>query len=461
MATAILPVKRFDDAKQRLTAGYEPERRRALVGAMVEDVLEAIAKARTIERTIVVTGDPVAQELAADAGAEVVPDPGDAGHVQAVLAGIARAEVEGEDCVVLLPGDCPLLDSHELDRLLTGVPERYVTIVPDRHGTGTNALVLSPPSAIVPAFGEGSRERHVEAARQASVPYGVEELASLGLDLDTAGRRDRADPGRRGRPRPRPPHRPGAGDLNELTVRAVPGLPEFEAGMVVGTEIAARAELAAGDLVVVSQKVVSKAEGRLRKLSSVLPGSEARKLAAVLGKEPALVQLVLDESAEVLRAERGVLIVETVHGLVCANAGIDSSNLPEDDTVCLLPEDPDASARRIRAELTAVGGAAPLGVVIADSFGRAWRLGQAEVAIGCAGLAPFDDWRGRRDQAGRELEATLIAIADQAAGAADLVRDKTSGTPAAVVRGLGRYIGAEDGPGAAALRRPREEDLFR
>lgn len=185
MATAILPVKRFDDAKQRLTAGYEPAQRRALVAAMVEDVLEAVAKARTIERTIVVTGDPIAQELAAEAGAEVIPDPGDAGHVQAVLAGIARAEVEGEDTVALLPGDCPLLDPQELDRLLTGVPERYVTIVPDRHGTGTNALVLRPPSAIVPAFGEGSCERHVEAARQAGIPFGVEELASLGLDLDT------------------------------------------------------------------------------------------------------------------------------------------------------------------------------------------------------------------------------------------------------------------------------------
>jgi 2-phospho-L-lactate guanylyltransferase len=185
MATAILPVKRFDDAKQRLTAGYEPERRRALVAAMVEDTLGAIGEARTITRTIVVSGDPIAQELASEAGAEVIPDPGDAGHVQAALAGIARAEVEGEDTVVLLPGDCPLLDPKELDRLLTGVPERYVTIVPDRHGTGTNALLLRPPSAIVPAFGEGSCARHVELARDAGIPYGVEELASLGLDLDT------------------------------------------------------------------------------------------------------------------------------------------------------------------------------------------------------------------------------------------------------------------------------------
>jgi 2-phospho-L-lactate guanylyltransferase len=185
MATAVLPVKRFDAAKQRLTAGFDEERRRELVGAMVADVLEAIGQARSVERTIVVTGDPIAQEIAAGAGAEVVPDPADVGHVQAALAGIARAEVEGAECVVVLPGDCPLLDPRELDRLLTGVPERYVAVVPDRHGTGTNALVLRPPSAIVPAFGEGSCARHVAAAREAGVPFGVEELASLGLDLDT------------------------------------------------------------------------------------------------------------------------------------------------------------------------------------------------------------------------------------------------------------------------------------
>jgi len=184
-ATAVLPIKRLDAAKQRLAAGLDGERRRALAAAMVADVLEAIGEARSVERTIVVSGDPVAQELAAATGAEVVPDPRDAGHVEAALAGIARAEVEGATCVVLLPGDCPLLDPRELDRLLTGIPERYVGIVPDRHGTGTNALALCPPGAIVPAFGEGSCARHVALAREAGIPFGVEELASLGLDLDT------------------------------------------------------------------------------------------------------------------------------------------------------------------------------------------------------------------------------------------------------------------------------------
>jgi 2-phospho-L-lactate guanylyltransferase len=184
-ATAVLPVKRFDAAKQRLAAGIDEGRRRELAAAMVADVLDAIGEARSIERLIVVSGDPIAQELAANAGAEIVPDPEDAGHVQAAQAGIARAEAEGAERVALLAGDCPLLDPRELDRLLTGVPGSYVGIVPDRHGSGTNALLLSPPNAIVPAFGEGSRERHVEAARQAGIPFGIEELPSIELDLDT------------------------------------------------------------------------------------------------------------------------------------------------------------------------------------------------------------------------------------------------------------------------------------
>jgi 2-phospho-L-lactate guanylyltransferase len=184
-AIAVLPVKRLGAAKQRLAAGLDAERRRELAGAMVADVLEAVGSARTIDRLIVVTGDPVAQELASGVGAEIVPDPEDAGHVEAAVAGIARAEVEGAEQVLLLAGDCPLLDPRELDRLLTGVPDRYVGIVPDRHGTGTNALLLSPPNVIVPAFGEGSRDRHIEAARAAGVPFGVEELPSIELDLDT------------------------------------------------------------------------------------------------------------------------------------------------------------------------------------------------------------------------------------------------------------------------------------
>jgi 2-phospho-L-lactate guanylyltransferase len=184
-ATAVLPVKRFAAAKQRLVAGVGKTRRAAIVSAMLEDVLEAIGEARLVEGTIVVTSEPQAMELAALAGAEVVADPDEGGHSGAALAGVARAEELGAECAIMLPGDCPVLDPLELDHLLTGFPERFVTVVPDRHGTGTNALVLAPPSAIEPSFGEGSCARHVAAAREAGVPYAVEELPSLGLDLDT------------------------------------------------------------------------------------------------------------------------------------------------------------------------------------------------------------------------------------------------------------------------------------
>lgn len=184
-ATAVVPVKRFAVAKSRLAPGVEETRKPELVAAMVADVLEAISEARLVERTIVVSQEPRAAELAAAAGADLLSDFEDSSHSAAALAGIAAAEAAGAGCVALLPGDCPLLDPRELDKMLTGVPDRYVAVIPDRHGTGTNALVLAPPSAIEPSFGEGSRERHVAAARAAGVPYGVEELPSLGLDLDT------------------------------------------------------------------------------------------------------------------------------------------------------------------------------------------------------------------------------------------------------------------------------------
>jgi len=161
-----------------------------------------------------------------------------------------------------------------------------------------------------------------------------------------------------------------------------------------------------------------------------------------------------------VRAEQGVLIVETNSGWICANAGIDASNVVGADAVVLLPADPDASARRIRGGLRKAAGVAPA-VVISDSFGRPWRLGQTDVAIGCAGLLPLHDWRGRADRDGRALAATVIAVADQLAAAADLTRDKTSGSPVVRIRGAAQLVSEEDGPGAAALQRPAGEDLFR
>jgi coenzyme F420-0:L-glutamate ligase/coenzyme F420-1:gamma-L-glutamate ligase len=245
-----------------------------------------------------------------------------------------------------------------------------------------------------------------------------------------------------------------------MEVLAVEGLPEVAEGADLGALLSQAVELRAGDVVVVSQKAVSKAEGRTADLTAVSPGKRAGELAASLEKDPRLVQLILDESRAVVRAERGVLIVETRGGWICANAGIDASNVPGDERVTLLPVDADASARRIRSEVAAACGVWP-GVIVADSFGRPWRVGQADVAIGCAGVDAVEDWRDRSDRDGRPLAATLVAIADELASAADLVRAKDAGIPAAVVRGLGHLVREEDGPGAAALRRARPDDLFR
>ena len=238
-----------------------------------------------------------------------------------------------------------------------------------------------------------------------------------------------------------------------IAAAAIPGLPEVRPGDDLGALL--RDHVGDGDVLVLAHKIVSKAEGRVVDLAAVEPGERARELAAELGKDPRHVQVVLDESEEVLRAERGVLVCRTRHGFVCANAGVDASN-SDPGRLVLLPEDADASARRLRAALDAKAA-----VVIADSFGRAWRHGQCDVAIGVAGLTPLDDWRGRTDAHGEELRATLIAVADEAAAAADLVRAKDAGQPAVIVRGLDRFVTEEDGPGARALVRPLSEDLFR
>ncbi len=220
----------------------------------------------------------------------------------------------------------------------------------------------------------------------------------------------------------------------------------------------ARDRLCPGDVLVVAHKVVSKAEGRTVALADVIPGERAQALAAEHGKDPRLVEVILGQSEAIVRSRPGVLICRTRHGFVCANAGVDASNSRPGELV-LLPLDPDASARALRSRLRELTGVAP-GIVIADSFGRAWRVGQCDVAIGIAGLAPVEDWRGRVDRAGRTLEATVIAVADEAAAAADLARSKDSGEPAVLVRGLERHVGEHDGPGAAALVRARDEDLF-
>lgn len=214
--------------------------------------------------------------------------------------------------------------------------------------------------------------------------------------------------------------------------------------------------LLTGGVLVVCQKVVSKAEGRIVALSAVDPSHEARRLAAEDGKDPRHLEVVLRESVRIVRRGPGVLICETRHGFVCANAGVDLSNAPDSDVAVLLPEDPDASARRLRAAL-APAGATPPAVIVSDTFGRPFREGLVDVALGCAGVAPIDDLRGETDLSGRVLQVTAMATADQLAAAAGLLMVKDAGVPAVWIDGL---VPRGDGDARALLRR-RETDLFR
>ena len=245
--------------------------------------------------------------------------------------------------------------------------------------------------------------------------------------------------------------------MKRVELIGVEGLPEVNPGDDLAELIGARVELQAGDVLVVAQKVVSKSEGRMRRLADVVAGAEAVRLAPrlIAAPDPRLVQVVLDESVRLLRSER-VLITETRQGYISANAGVDHSNIPGSDVVTLLPEDADLSAERLRDRLLEVTGIA-VGVIVSDTFGRPWRLGIVNVALGVAGLPALLDLRGSRDDAGKELHATVLAIADDVAAAAGLVMGKTNRTPVVVVRGLEL---AGSGHGKDMIR-PPGEDLFR
>ena len=245
-------------------------------------------------------------------------------------------------------------------------------------------------------------------------------------------------------------------------VLAVEGMPEVAPGDDLASMILAAAresgvDIRTGDVVVVAQKVVSKSEGAIRRLSQTTPTPQVTELAERLGKDPRMVQVVMDESVRTVRAVPGVLIVETRHGLICANAGVDASNVPGDDFVTTLPVDPDASAGRIRARLEDHAGGS-MAVIVSDSFNRPWREGSMNVAIGVSGLEPLADLRGREDDHGRLLAATLVSLADELASAAQIVMGEIGRVPVAIIRGVEFKPGES---GAGVLLRPPERDLFR
>jgi coenzyme F420-0:L-glutamate ligase/coenzyme F420-1:gamma-L-glutamate ligase len=239
-----------------------------------------------------------------------------------------------------------------------------------------------------------------------------------------------------------------------VSITPVEGLPEIREGDDLAALIAERAALEDGDVLVVAQKVVSKAEGRVVRLAEVEPSEEAKSIA--VGADPRQIEVILREAARIVRVRPPLVIAETRHGFVCASAGVDASNAPEPGSVVLLPEDPDASATQLRDRLREEAGA-EIGVIVSDSFGRAWRQGTTDVAIGTAGIQPLLDLKGLRDPTGYELHATVIAVADELAGAAELVMGKTDGVPAAVIRG----VDVRGDGNARELVMPADRDLFR
>ncbi len=263
--------------------------------------------------------------------------------------------------------------------------------------------------------------------------------------------------------RPERSRRTSAGGSVDSSIRVIPvrGLPEVQPGDNVSGLIAAAlikhaGGIQAGDIFVVAQKIISKAEGRIVLLESVKPSRRAVEWADRYHKDARVIELVLRESRRILKMERGVIVAETSHGFVCANAGVDSSNTP-DGTAVLLPKDPDRSARLLQTRLTKAFGV-PVGVIISDTFGRPWREGIVNVAIGVAGIAPLADYRGQRDAAGKKLQATIIAVGDEIASAAELVMGKSDRVPVVIVRGIPRA--KRTGTGRDLLRSP-EIDLFR
>ena len=465
MRVAVVPAKSFDAAKQRLGEALPASIRAALARAMLEDVLAALVESG-LDRILVVTPDADAAGLAERYGATVLAEREAEGHTAAVARGLAACRALGATVMLTVPGDLPCLTPDEVRAVLAACgPPPAAVFVPSRSGLGTNAACLAPPHAVPLRFGEPSFADNLAAARARGIEPVVLELPGAGLDIDRP--EDLATlVGGRGRatraaavltsidlaPSPRPVR---------LEVLGIRGLPEIRPGddvaaLLVAAAAAQDTPLRAGDVVVVSQKVVSKAEGRLVRLAEVTPSPFAIEVGEALKKDPRLIEVILRESRRVVRMDRGILITETRHGQICANAGVDQSNVGL-GWASLLPEDPDASARLLVDRIRALA-AVEVAVIVADTFGRPWREGLQNVAIGVAGMQPLQSYLGVPDAHGYTLQATILAVADELAGAAELVMGKLEAVPVAVVRGYRFTPGA--GSARELLRNP-SQDLFR
>ncbi len=452
VAIAIL-MKDPGAAKTRLSPVLANDAREKLALLLFENTLQFFMRTRAGEPIGVVTASRETAAIGKKYGASIIEETAHGDINAAACRASAWANDIGATSLLVVHADIATLVDEEVDRLLAARERCSVAIGVSADG-GTNALLLTPPDAIPFCYGPNSAKAHEAAARLSGRSSEKLQLAYLSRDIDTP--QDLRD------------HVEAFCSPIEAECFAVATMPEVVAGDSVATlivEALARTNrvLAAGDIVVVAQKIVSKSEGRLVVAKQFQPSQQAIALAAEIGKDPHKVEAILSESSDVIRARRqppdGLLITRHRHGWICANAGIDESNLGDgrDGMLLLLPEDPDASARAIRSDLEARYGA-PIGVIVSDTFGRPWRNGLVNIAIGTAGVPAIVDWAGRTDAYGRGLKATLPAFADEVAAAAGLLMQKDAGLPVIVLRGL-RWQ-AIAGSSARDVLRPITQELF-
>jgi coenzyme F420-0:L-glutamate ligase/coenzyme F420-1:gamma-L-glutamate ligase len=471
--TAILiPVKSTARAKGRLAQVLDQGARQRFSLTMLEDVLASVmpAAGSLVETVIVATSDLEAMTIARTYGAVVLEEQEQRSESQSVDAASRTIAERGMEAVLTIPADIPAVRTADIAAILStaGGSDCAVVLVPSRDGRGTNAIWRRPPLAIPSRFGFDSFRKHRAEAEARGLAWMALEYPRLAVDIDEPEDLE-AFLGLPGQTRTRTflEHLGVTGGMHRaghrrLSMAGLAGIPEVIEGDDLAQLIAAAAErdethLQTGDILVVAQKVVSKAEGRVVSLRDVVPSGLAQEFAETWGKDPRFVEVVLRESRRIVRMDRGMIIAETTHGFICANAGVDASNVPGEDRVSLLPVDPDASATRLRKALEERCGAA-LGVIVSDTFGRPWREGLTNVAIGVAGLDPLVSYIGQRDPHGHTLRVTELAVADELAAAAGLLMGKLERIPAVLIRGT--HFPTAEGR-ARSLVRSAERDLFR
>ncbi len=442
---AVIPIRSIEGSKSRLGGPLDAEEREALVGGLLSRTIRASLEAPSIAAVVVVSPDPAALQLAAAEGA-VTLNQANTGLNEALRTAEVWADEMAATALLVLPADLPNVGPAELEGFLAGIRREIdrgapggpgvVGLVSDRHREGTNLLLMAPPGLIEFAFGPGSRSAHEAAAQRIGARF-IELEGPLSVDLDTPDDLllvDVEQISHEGRPlvgdRPAP-------SPSGLEILPLDGIPEVVAGDDLPALLAAAVAATPGvlplresDVLLVTQKIVSKAEGAVVDLTTIEPRPEAVAFAARWDRDPRQVEVVLREARRIIRMANGVIIVETKHGFICANGGIDASNVgpASGSIVTLLPEDSDASAGRIRAAVRDRFGV-DVPVIVSDSFGRPWRWGIVDVAIGVSGLMPLEDLRGQPDADGRIMKSTIRAVADEIASAAELVLGKAAGRP--------------------------------